>query len=483
MANIWELFYTFAPKSSCIGVPDGNTLNDVNEMTYRLNGGPIQLYGHAASKCPDPEAYILNMMISYLKSDYASIWTDADTIYTNGVLYYKPAPTHYITLGLGFVPVELMDIFDAWISEISNQLLNYIAPFPSPWTYIKTTYERAENAFRIWLYLPPTATASLMVMSFYDDLVSSLSVWVPVILGIIAIIIGAGLIGTGGLLVLGWIIALGLLIGGAAVILWKVNEISTARVIAEETAKNYTVQITVFTNFDKAKENLNKAWEASQKTLTECTTRLNGYMNIYLASVIDSYIEKYSKYAAVTTEMQAERAAFLTASNAIITEFKTKPYTGDVCNTYYAGLDGAITASKTKVSDIIARNIDPTKPYEMTCKGWTNQAACEKAECFWYDSACHKEENCWIGSPLGGCVLSAGTGKTIVGVTVGLALLGAAYWLLTRKRAEVTSIYVGAREAVTTEAARAKAAYSTIRPPAVPAKARVRAGTMPAFRA
>ena len=104
----------------------------------------------------------------------------------------------------------------------------------------------------------------------------------------------------------------------------------------------------------------------------------------------------------------------------------------------------------------------------MTCIGWTNQAACEQAECYWYDGSCHKEENCWISNPLGGCTLSAGTGKTIVGVTVGIAVLGGLYWLLTRKREEVVSIYSGAREAATTEVSRARTAYRAIRPPSVP---------------
>lgn len=388
------------------------------------------------------------------------------------------APTHYVSLSLGFVPPELMDIFDTWITEISGRLLNYMAPFPSPWEYVKTTYERGENSFRIWLRLPPTSTA-LMVMSSYDDLMNFLSVWVPVVLGIIAVIIGAGIIATAGTLSLGLVVGLGLLIGGASIIIWKVNEISTSMEIAKRAAKNYDIQVNVFTNFDNAKQNLIKAWDASQKTLSDCTTRLNGFANLYLASVIDSYIEKYSKYSALTTELQAERAAFLTASNAIISEFKTKPYDSGVCDTYYSQLDSAITSSKTKVNEIISINIDPTKPYEMTCIGWTNQAACEQAECFWYDSSCHKEENCWIPSPLGGCTLSAGTGRTIVGVTVGLVLLGTAYWLLTRKRAEVTSIYVGAREAVTTEAERAKAAYRSIRPPSVPATARLTVTPVP----
>lgn len=463
MVNTWYFNYTF-------NIPCDN---GGNTMDIQFNNEPARHYGSLQIPCTatDKNAYVRDYMIAAMKQfgwDTAHGFvrlTDEDTIYANGLLYSKAAPTHYVTLGLGFVPPELMDLFNTQISAISGQLLDYMAPFPSPWEYVKTTYERAENSFRIWLRLPPIATASVMTMSYLDDLISFLSTWVPVVIGIVSIIIGAALLAAGGLLALGYVVALGLLIGGAAVLVWKVNEISTALQIATQTANNLDILVGVLTNFDKAKDNLLRAWSAFSQTLADCTTRLNGYRDLFLKTYIDSYITKYSKYSTLTTELQGERAAFLVASNAILAEFKTKPYASTVCDSYYVRLDGAISASTVAVNTIIARNIDLTKPYEMTCVGWTNQAACEKAECHWYDSSCHKDESCWIGSPLGGCTLTAGTGKTIVGVTVGLFVLGAAYWLLTRKSAEVSSIYIGAKEAVTSETARAKAAYSSIRAP------------------
>lgn len=443
-----------------------------SSVTISLTISPNPCQVECPDQCVGGDLYTSNCFPDY-DPDLLPIGSHCE----KGVLKQAGSPacvaaTHYVSLSMGFVPPELITYFETYISAISDNLMTYMVPFPSPWVYLKTTYERAENAFRIWLYLPPTATASVMVMTWVDDMLNFLSTWVPIVVGIIAAIIGGAIIVAGaiigGLTVVGTIVALGLLIGGVAILYWKIHEIVTARDIAEETAKNGAIQINIFTNFDATKDNINKAWEASKKTLADCTTRLEGYRDMYLASVIDSYIDKYAKYAAFITELQAERAAFLTTANAIIAEFKTKPYTVDVCNTYYASLDGAITASKVKVNDSVAKNIDPTKTYETTCKGWTNQAACEKAECHWYNSSCNLEEQCWIANPLGGCILSASTGKTIVGVTVGLALLGAVYWLLTRKREEVISIYAGAKEAAGAEAARAKAAYRGIRAPAVP---------------
>ena len=285
-------------------------------MDIILNNYPLRHFGSLQIPCSatNKNAYARDHMITSMKTygwDTTNgfvFLTDEDTIYTNGVLYSAPQPTHYVSLSLGFVPPELMDLFDTWISTISSQLFNHLAPLPNPWIYVKTTYERAENAFRIWLRLPQTATASVMVMGFLDDLMNFLSIWVPVVLGVISVIIGTALIATGGLLALGWVVALGLLIGGAAVLVWKIQELSTAKVIAEEKANNYDIQVNVFTNFDNSKENLSKAWEASQKTPADCSTRLTGYTNLYLTSVIDTYIKKYSKYSALTTELQAERA-------------------------------------------------------------------------------------------------------------------------------------------------------------------------------
>jgi hypothetical protein len=106
--------------------------------------------------------------------------------------------------------------------------------------------------------------------------------------------------------------------------------------------------------------------------------------------------------------------------------------------------------------------------YSPTCIGWSNQADCEKGECFWYNGGCHKDPNCWIPNPVGGCILSANTGTVIVG-TIGLIVIaGVAYWLVTRNPTETKTIFTSAKGAVTGEAEKAKQAYRRVVPPTPP---------------
>lgn len=374
------------------------------------------------------------------------------------------APTHYVSMSLGFVPPELITYFETYISAISDNLMTYIAPPPSPWEYVKTTYDRITNSFNLWFYIPATAVLT-MAPGGLQDIYNWFAVWVAGIIGVIFIIIGLilAIFFTGPLLVLGLIS----LFAGVVVLVWRVYDAVTNEQKAETVATNLTIQIEQNNKEDQARNLAESLWNKSAKTQSDCTTRLQTYRDAHLAK-INGFLDQYAKYPFLVTELTKLKDTYTTNANRIITEFKAIPYAATTCDTYFVRLNSEIGTSTVAINDALGRNINPAENYSIACKGWTNQAACEKADCFWYDSACHKEEACWIGSPLGGCVLSAGTGKTIVGVTVGLVVLGAAYWLLTRKRAEVTSIYVGAKEAVTTEAARAKAAYREIRPPAVP---------------
>lgn len=371
------------------------------------------------------------------------------------------APTHFITLSMGFVPPELVSYFEAYISQISQYLMTQIAPPPAPWNYVGTTYNRVTNAFNLWLYLPPSANMSMMSPGPLDDIINWISSWGGLIMGAIMIIL-ALFVPMAGLYVLL------LLIGGVAILSWSLYDAKTAQIRAEQIAKNLDIQVNINNNFDKGKEAIDDAWGRSGQSQTDCTTRLGGFRDFFLTSVLNSYAEKYAKYADITTALQSEKTAFLSAANSIITEFGTKPYSADVCNTYYAQLDSAVTASKVRINELVSRYIIPDQPYEVACKGWSNQGDCETAECFWYDGACHKEQACWIPSPLGGCVLSARTGKIIVGTVATLTILGVAYWLATRKPREVREIITGAREAVAVEAERARAMYRGLRAPPVP---------------
>lgn len=485
MANIWELFYTFAPKSSCVGVPDGQFLNDINYQTYRVNGGPIKAFGNTASQCPDPEASVRDPMINYFKthSVYDPLMTDADTIYTNGVLYYSPYPTHFISISMGFVPPELMALFQTYITQISNGLVTKIAPPPAPWHYLSTTYDAAANAFNLWFYIPATAVLtmvsddkgfeqhanpggelkelySFMTMSpgALQDLYDWFAAWVPLIVGILLILIAA--FGPFGLFA-----DIVLLFAGLVILGWKVIDATSRQVLADTKATNLNIQLDQNNKEDQARNGAEDIWNKSAKTQADCITRMQGHRDIHLAK-LNGYLDQFAKYAGLVTELTKEKDTFTTNANGIITEFKTVSYTAGTCDTYFVRMNSEIGTSNAAINDSLGRYIKPDETYSIACKGWTNQAACEKGGCFWYGSACHQEEQCWISNPLGGCVLSAKTGRAVAGATAAIFLTAFAYWLFTRKEKEVVSIYAGAKEAVTGEVARAKAAYRTIAAPA-----------------
>jgi len=372
------------------------------------------------------------------------------------------APTHYISLSMGFVPPELITYFEGYISVISDNLMTYLSPLPNPWVYLKTTYDRVTNSFNLWLYLPATAVL-YMSPGALQDLYDTITAWAPLVIGVMLILIAA--FGPFGILA-----DIVLLFAGLVILAWKVIDATAKQILAEIVATNLTIQIEQ-TNKEAAARNMaEEIWTKSAKTQSDCTTRLQTHRDILLAK-LNGFLDQYAKYPLLVTELTKIKDTFIKNTNNILTEFKTIPYVATTCDAYFVRLNSEIGTSDVAINDALGRNINPAENYSIACKGWTNQAACETGGCYWYDSSCHQEEACWISNPLGGCILSANTGKTIVGVTIGLVLLGISYWLVTRKRAEVTSIYIGAKEAAAAEAGRAKAAYKAITAPTKPLSA------------
>lgn len=386
------------------------------------------------------------------------------------------APTHYISLSLGFIPIELVTYFQAYISQISDQLMTKISPPPSPWQYLRTTYDGVKNAFNIWFYLPPTAVLT-MSPGALGGLMNWMSTWVTLILGAVLAIIGAAIIVSAFFTPITAILAIeavASLLAGVAILSWRVYDAVTNEVKAETKATNLTNQLSQVNKENQARQAAEDAWQKSGKTQDDCIIRLSAHVALH-ASLLNGYMDIYAKYPDFITKLQAESTAFTTSTNAIIAEFRTKPYTADVCNTYIVNIDNEINASNLRTTDLLSTYVPPDQAYSVPCKGWSNQADCEKAECYWYNGACHKEENCWIPSPVGGCILSANTGKIIVGTVALIGILGVAYWITTRHPGEARAIITGAREAVREEAARARAAVERFRVPAIP-------GMIPAVR-
>lgn len=484
MANIWELFYTFAPASSCAGLPAGTPLYDQNWQYFKVNGGPMQTFGQQSSICPDTEASVRDPIINYLKSGQGAafgypLMTDADTVYTNGILYYSPSPTHVISLSMGFLPQELVSYFAANISGISKLLMTKMAPPPSPWEYLYTTFDSAANAFNIWLWIPSTAVLtmvsddkgfeqhanpggelktrySFMTMSpgALQDLYDWIMAWAALITGVILVIIALFVP------MAGWL-AVVPLFTGVALLAWRVYDAVTKQQLAETKATNLGIQLDQENKATQANNTIETAWNSSAKTTGDCLTRLQGHMQVQV-SKLNGYLTLYAKYADLVKELNTELTDFTSKANDIITALKSAAYTTSACDTYYVQLNDLAGASDVAINNSLSKYIIPDQNYSIACKGWKDQASCEHSGCYWYDGACHQDEKCWISNPLGGCILSAKSGTAIIGATAAIFLTGFAYWLFTRHGEEAKTIYIGAKEAALGEVERTKTAYRQI---------------------
>jgi hypothetical protein len=256
---------------------------------------------------------------------------------------------------------------------------------------------------------------------------------------------------------------------GAIILSAKLIEVQLGTQKLQNTVTNRGQQLSNINKEEQGKILISQLWEQSSKAQADCLKRLQSYRDLHNGT-IDGNVNIFAKYVTLATDLKSEKESFTTTANGIITQFQGTPYTIDVCNTFYSNLDEAVTASNVRMSTLISQNVVPGEGYSPTCTGWSNQTDCEKAECFWYNSRCHKEPNCWIPNPIGGCILSAGVGTLIVGTIVLIGIGGAAYWLLTRHPAETRTIITSARGAVTGEVEKAKQAYRRIAPlpPPVP---------------
>lgn len=377
----------------------------------------------------------------------------------NVIVFQALIPTHYISMSMGFVPPQLAAYFQKYIIDISEQLMTKIAYPPAPWIYVKTTYDSVKNSFNLWFYLPSTMSPDAL-----SDLFNWLWAWVPLIVGIILAIIGIALIVTGGTAaVLFGIGGLYYLAAGAIILSLKLFEVLSRTQKLKDTVTNQGQQLSNKNKEEQGKTIITQSWNSSSKTQAECLKRLQAYADLH-NSIIDGDVNIFAKYPTLVTALKSEKDSFITAAKGIITQFQGTAYTVDVCNTFYSNLDAQVTESNVRISTLISQNVVPGESYSPTCIGWSNQTDCEKGECYWYNGGCHKDPNCWIPNPVGGCILSAGTGSIIVATIALITIGGVAYWLLTRHPTETRTIISSAKGAVTGEAEKAKQAYKRIIP-------------------
>jgi hypothetical protein len=379
----------------------------------------------------------------------------------NVTVFQALQPTHYISMSMGFVSPQLAAYFQKYIVDISEQLSTKISYPPAPWIYVKTTYDSVKNAFNLWFYLQSTMSPDPL-----SDLFNWLWAWVPLIVGIILVIVGILLLPTGAVL---FGVATGLYYIAAGVIILSVKlvEVLTGTQKLQNTVTNQGQQLSNNNKEDQGKTIITTSWESSSKTQADCLKRLQSIIDLH-NSIIDGDINIFAKYVTLVTALKSEKDSFITTARGIITQFQGTAYTINVCNTFYSNLDAQVTASNVRISTLISQSVVPGEGYSPTCIGWSNQVDCEKSECFWYNGGCHKDPNCWIPNPIGGCILSAGTGTVIVGTIALIVIGGVAYWLLTRHPTETKTIFTSAKVAVTGEVGKAKELYRRVVPSSQP---------------
>ncbi len=299
--------------------------------------------------------------------------------------------------------------------------MSYLSPLPSPLQYVSTTYDRVSNSFKLWVYSPnvlgygysPNALGygyeygyTLGIVEDLQALWNWLAFWIPVTIGVILIIVGL-------FVSMPVWLALVALFGGIAILIWKVFDARTAEVKAEDKAKNADIQNQQTDKENKANQVNEDKWNKSSKGFDDCVIRLEGRKIIH-DGIIDGYMSQYIKYGGFVAEMKTEKEVFLNAANGIINDFKTKPYSVDVCNSSFISITNTVNDSNIRISGLINKYIKSDDPYITPPGGFSSKEECEKAGYHWYDNKCHEKGACWIPGPLDTCILSAETGKALL---------------------------------------------------------------------
>lgn len=381
MANKWELFYTFAPKSSCVGVPDGQYLNDINYQTYRVNDGPIKDFGNTASRCPDPESSVRDPMINYFRTHslYDPLMTDADTIYTNGVLYYSPA-THILDITIApyswHTPQGAADYLATKIIDINGAIINWLTPFTG-WSFVATDILIDGKNVIIRIYLNDGSSPSAMPR----ELQTLVAVAIPLAeLLLLVVILGVIFIGIG-------------LIAGYALTRLLTGTKDAAKQFTPEEVVNLVI-------------NDPNSIVAAQ--LKECDNKFPadaaGLKNCY-----DSVITGAQKGLADNLKLPPAQTNTATETQKCLDQY--------FIDSNYTNYLTCLKAVSNKAGAELLKAVTcPSGQYYDVTQG-----------------KCLSSTDCWISGPLGaGCILTAKTGKTLA--IAGVALIGVMIFISAAKR-------------------------------------------------
>lgn len=362
MANTWYLYYTFAP---C-----GNT---VHSRSYSVNGLAVRDFGSLLVDCAliNPESDVRDPMISWLRTNgwwpgigetYDPIYlTDADTIFTNGNLYYDPsAATHIIQYHLA--SNQYIADIEAHIVEISTRLASELSFLGSPVEYIKTELDRNTNTLNVFVrHTSPTLTYS--PYGVLEDIESFALRAIVAIITIIVAALVASIILSGGYTAAA--IAYALVTGSAILIVgYRIYTIVDKHLNAEVVIKNLTAFQEITTKKDATIAGLEQAYNNSTKTDADCLVLLKGYKQTHL-----SYLSEFANRLPKLTINTITKSYTACADDSI-----AKRNAGTIaCDTARTNIGSCATTAFSQTGSQFQTVYDPNANYD-TGTDWTTYA-------------------------------------------------------------------------------------------------------------
>lgn len=334
------------------------------------------------------------------------------------------APTHYIEFGMLENASGILETIKSYATMLTATINSFI-PVESGWTVFQTEVDTSRGTLRLAL----SQTGSWGILEIAELLFSIIITAIGAILLIIFFPVG--------------LLGIAIIVSAAVVLNYVVYRIIDNNVELQQKVNNLQAKDQNDTKLDQVRAAVFEEYEKSAKTKDDCLNLLNGlristseYMdtmqknfpNLYTPSIKRTY------QATVDTAIQQLREDKITCARAMEIE------------------SGAHAISKGDVSTNFTANYNTTLGYTPP------------------------KLDCWITAPSGdSCILSANTGKWIVGSALALTVLGITYWAVTRKPTETKIVIEGAKQVAAkgaqiakTEYDRMKAAYTQIRAPQVP---------------
>ena len=339
------------------------------------------------------------------------------------------APTHIIEFRMLENASGILETLKSYAAMLTATINSFV-PVEAGWTVYSTEVDTSKGILRLQL----SSTGSWGIVEIAEFLFAIIITAIGALLLIIFLPVG--------------LLGIAIIVSAAVVLSYVVYKIIDYSVELQQKVTNLQAKDQNDTRLDQTIAAVFEEYEKSAKTKDDCLNKLNGMRISYT-----TYLDMMQKNFPNLYTPSMKRTFQSTADNAIA-QFRDGKIT---CERATEIITTSGATARADISTNFTANYNTTLGYTPPKK------------------------ECWIEKPLSeDCILSASTGKWIVGGAVALAGLGIGYWAVTRKPAETRIVLERAKEAAVkaeefakAEYGRMKTAYREIRAPAVPAAARV----------